>query len=127
MENTQSQKLGAGIIIISIIYFILSIASIIGTIVLLTQKDTLTKQGIALPLTNTQMTINLILQLLLSIAIILILFKKSTGVYSYFTIVILDLINTIMDNGFQWTIVLSLILPILMAIFINKKKKLLNL
>lgn len=126
MENLQSQKLGAGIIIISIIYFILSIAGVFGTIVLFTQKDTLTKQGITLPLTNTQMIINLILQLLLLIAIILILFKKSIGVYSYFLLVILDLINTIMDSGFKWTILLSLILPILMAICINRKRKLFN-
>ncbi|AQR88627.1 hypothetical protein [Clostridium saccharobutylicum] len=127
MENSQSQKLGAGIIIISIIYIILCIASIFGTVVLLTQKASLTKQGITLPLTNAQMTISLILQLLLLIAIILILFKKSIGVYSYFLLIILDLINTIMDSGFKWTIILSLILPILMAICINRKRKPFNL
>ena len=126
MEDVQSQKLGAGLIIISIIYFILSILGIFGLIILFTKKDIFTKQGITLPLTNTQMAISLILQVLLVIAIILILFKKSIGVYSYFTIVIIDLINTIMDNGFQWTNILSLILPILMAICIYKKKKLFN-
>jgi len=127
MENTQSQKLGSGIIIISIIYFIGAIFGTFGLIVLLTQKDTLTKQGIPLTLSTTQITISLILQLILVIAIILILFKKSIGVYSYFTITILSIINAIMDNGFQWTIILSLILPILMAIFINKKRKLFNI
>lgn len=127
MENTQSQKLGAGIIIISILYFIIAILSTFGTIILLTQKDALIKQGIPLTLSNSQITISLIFQLILVIAIILILFKKSIGVYSYFTITLISIINTIMDNGFQWTIILSLILPVLMAIFINKKRKLFNI
>lgn len=127
MEDTQPQKLGAGIIIISIIYFISAIFGTLGSVVLLTQKDILIKQGVPLTLSNTQIIIGLILQLILVIAIILILFKKSIGVYSYFTITILSIINTIMDNGFQWTIILSLILPILMAICINKKRKLFNI
>lgn len=127
MENTQSQKLGVGIIIISILYFIIAILSTFGTIILLTQKDALIKQGIPLTLSNSQITISLIFQLILVIAIILILFKKSIGVYSYFTITLISIINTIMDNGFQWTIILSLILPVLMAIFINKKRKLFNI
>ena len=126
MEDTQSQKLGAGIIIISIIHFICGIFSILGTIVLLTQKDALIKQGIPLTLSTNQIIISLILQLILIIAIILILFKKSVGVYCYFTITIISIINSIMDSGFQWIIILSLILPILLAIFINKKKKLFN-
>ena len=127
MENTQPQKLGAGIIILSVIYFITAIFGTLGSVVLLTQKDILIEQGIPLTLSNTQIIIGLILQLILVIAIILILFKKSIGVYSYFTITILSIINTIMDNGFQWTIILSLILPILMAICVNKKRKLFNI
>jgi len=126
MEDTQSQKLGAGIITISIIHFIGGIFSILGTIVLLTQKDTLIKQGIPVILSTNQIIINLILQLILIIAIILILFKKSIGVYCYFTITIISIINSIMDSGFQWIIIVSLILPILLAILINKKKKLFN-
>ncbi len=127
MENTQPQKLGAGIIILSVIYFITAIFGTLGSVVLLTQKDILIEQGIPLTLSNNQIIIGLILQLILVIAIILILFKKSIGVYSYFTITILSIINTIMDNGFQWTIILSLILPILMAICVNKKRKLFNI
>ena len=126
MEDTQSQKLGAGIIIISILYFIIAILGTLGTIILLTQKDTLIKQGIP-TLSNTQIVISIIFQLILVISIILILFKKSIGVYSYFTITLLSIINAIMDNGFQWTIILSLILPILMAFFINKKRNLFNI
>lgn len=127
MENTQPQKLGAGIIAISVIYFITAILGTLGLVVLLTQKDTLIKQGIPLTLSNTQIITSLILQLILVIAIILILFKKSIGVYSYFTITIISIINSIMDTGFQWTIILSLILPLLMAFFINKKRKLFNI
>lgn len=127
MENTQPQKLGAGIITVSIIYFIIVIFGTLGLIVLLTQKDTLIKQGVPITLSTNQIIIGLILQLILIISIILILFKKSIGVYSYFTITILSLINTVMDNGFHLTILLSLILPILMAIFINKKRKLFNI
>ena len=126
MENTQPQKLGAVIIAISIFYFIISIFGTFGLVLLLTQKDTLIKQGIPLTLSNTQLMISLILQIILVIAIIFILFKKALGVYCYFTITILSIINSIMDTGFQWIILLSLILPILMAICINRKKKLFN-
>lgn len=127
MENVQSQKLGAGLIALSIIYFILSIFGIAGTALLLTQKDLFTKQGIAMPLSDTQIIISIILQVLIVIAIILILFKKSIGVYSYFTIIAISIINTIIDSGFHWTIILSLILPILMGICIYKRRYLFNL
>lgn len=127
MENTQPQKLGAGIIAISIIYFITAILGAFGSIILLTQKDALIKQGVPLTLSNSQIIIGIILQLILVIAIILILFKKSIGVYSYFTITIISIINSIMDSGFHWTIILSLILPLLMAFLINKKRKLFNI
>lgn len=126
MEDIKSQKLGAGIIIISIIHFIGAILGIFGTIVLFTQKDKFIAQGVTLTLSNTQLMISLILQIILVIAIIFILFKKAIGVYCYFTITILSIINSIMDTGFQWIILLSLILPILMAICINRKKKLFN-
>jgi hypothetical protein len=132
MKNMQSQKLGSGIIIISFIHFIGAIFSILGAILLLSRKDVVinqlqaTKQSIPLTLSTTQITISLILQLIMIITIILILFKKSIGVYSYFTIVAINIIHTIMGNGFKWTIICSLILPILMTIFINKKKELFN-
>jgi len=130
MENTQSQKLGAGIIIISIIQLIGAIFNVFGSILLFSSRDTIinelqeTGQSIA---SNTQITITLILQLILAIAIILILIKKSIGIYSYFTVVAINIIYSIVSIGFQWTIIFSLIIPILMAIFINKKKKLFNI
>ena len=129
MKNTQSQKLGAGIITISIIQLIGAIFSVFGSIILFSSKDTIinelqeTGQSIA---SNTQITITLILQLILAISVILILLKKSIGVYSYFTVTILNIIYTIICVSLNWTIIFSLILPILMAIFINKKKELFN-
>lgn len=130
MENTQLQKLGAGIIIISIIQLIGAILSVFGSILLFLSKDEITNelqaagQSIA---SNTQITITLILQLTLAIAVILILVKKSIGIYSYFTVVTINIIYSIISTGFQWIILFSLIFPILMAIFINKKKKLFNI
>ncbi|EKQ57359.1 MULTISPECIES: hypothetical protein [unclassified Clostridium] len=130
MEQTQTQsqpqKLGAGIIILSIIHFILVAFGILGTVILLTQKDTFVKQGIAIPLSDSQIIISIVLEVLLTIAVILILLKKSIGVYSYFTINVISIINTIIDSGFQWTILLSLIFPVLMAICIYRKKALFN-
>lgn len=129
MENKQSQKLGAGIITVSIIHFIGSIFSILGSIILFTSKDKIINelqangQNIA---SNTQITISLILQLILTIAIILILIKKSIGIYSYFTVIAINIIYSVISTGLQWTVIFSLILPILMAIFINKKKELFN-
>ena len=120
MENKQSQKLGAGIIIISIIYFIGSIFTILGAILLFATKNELQ----AATLSTTRITISLILQIIIVISIILILLKKSIGVYSYFTLAAINIIYTIIGNGFNWTIVGSLILPILMAILITRKKEL---
>ena len=129
MEHTQSQKLGTGIIIISIIQLIGAIFSVFGSILLFSSKDTIINELQAngqSTASNTQITITLILQLILAISIILILVKKSIGIYSYFTFVAINIIYSIISTGFQWTIIFSLILPILMAIFINKKKNLFN-
>jgi hypothetical protein len=132
MENTQSRKLGAGIIIISIIQFIGVIFSVVGSILLFSSKDAIINklqengQNINI-LSNTQIIISLIFQLIIAVAIILILVKKSIGIYSYFTVVSINIIYSIIRAGFQWTIIFSLIFPILMAIFINKKKKIFNI
>lgn len=129
MENAQSQKLGAGIIIISVIQFISVLLSILGAILLLSSKNVIINtlrangQNINI-LSNTQITINIIFQLMIAISIILILVKKSIGIYSYFTVVAINIIYSVISTSFQWTIVFSLIFPILMAIFINKKKEL---
>jgi hypothetical protein len=120
MENKQSQKLGAGIIMISIIYFIGSIFAILGSILLFATKNELQ----ATTLSTTRITISLIIQIILTISILLILLKKSIGVYSYFTFVVINMIYTIIGNGFNWTIIGTLILPILMAILITRKKEL---
>lgn len=126
MENNQSKKLSTQIITISTIQLIGTIFSVLGSILLLSSKDIInefqaTGQNIS---SNTQITISLILQLALAITIILILLKKNIGIYSYFVIVCINLIYSIINNGFQWIILFSLILPILMAIFIYKKKDL---
>ncbi|MFW2491790.1 hypothetical protein ACN077_25015 [Clostridium chromiireducens] len=118
MENKQSQKLGFGIIIISIIYFISSIFVILGSLLLFATKNEVQT------LSTSQIIISLTIQIVLTISIILILLKKSIGVYSYFTFVVINVIYTIIGNGFSWKIVGSLILPILMAILIKRKKEL---
>ncbi|NRZ29507.1 hypothetical protein [Clostridium beijerinckii] len=127
MESTQLKKLGAGIVTISAIQLIGAIFSVLGSLLLFSSKSEIlnemqtSKQNIA---SNTQITITLILQVLLAITIILILLKKSIGIYSYFTVVTINILYSIISIGFQWTIIFSLILPVLMAIFIYKKKSL---
>ena len=70
-----------------------------------------------------QTVISLILSILIALSVILILMKKSIGIYGYFIAEIISIIASIIFAGFSiLNIVLSLIFPILMAIFISKRK-----
>ncbi|MDP4177785.1 MAG: hypothetical protein Q8900_05510 [Bacillota bacterium] len=130
MEINQPKKIGAGIITISILVILGSFISIIGAIYAYFMKDKVAgllpadqaaKVSSALSIPNIIITI--VLSLLIVVSVSLILSKKAAGIYMYFTCIIIDIIYSIVKSGFSLTIISSLILPILMAVFINMDKE----
>lgn len=128
MENNQKPKLGGGIMTISIIELIFRSLAIFGFVILMLTKDTVQAQlqtaGIdASTLTTSQLIISLALSILVVVGIILILCRKSLGVYTYFTCIVISIIYSIVMSGFSLSVLLNLIIPGLMAVFIMQKQE----
>ena len=128
MEN---KKLGGGILTISIIYLVLLGFGLIGSIISLVTLDeinSLMSQMGGVQLTSTELIVSIILTLILLLGIILILLKKQIGVYTFFTVEIINIIYSLIMNGLSISILIStlisLILPVLLAYIIYKKKEL---
>ena len=126
MEN---KKLGGGIITISVIYLVslgFGLLGSIGSFALLDQLNAGNAQ-LGLPqITATDLIISLVLSLLLIIGVILILCKKKLGVYTFFTVIVINVIHSLIMNGFNVATLIAtlvgLILPGLLAFFVYKKK-----
>ena len=126
----EDEKLGAGIITLSVLHFITSALMIFSGIVLLSvgQISAIQEQLAEL---NTEVNTGLIvfqfiiLRLILIISLILLLKKNKIGVFGYYLFALITIISSIVSNGFNIiNIATSLIFPILMGIFISKKKDL---
>ena len=132
MEDYKRYTLGAGILTVSILQLFGYGFLLLGLAINLFMKDQIadilsTQPGGAQALesiTTSQLTIQLVIYSLLFISLIVILFKKSLGVYTYFTCIAVNYIYVIIMGGFKPLSVVSLILPALMAFFIYKKKHL---
>lgn len=127
MEN---KKLGGGILAISILYLVFLSLGLMGNIISFSTLDQINAVSaqMGMPqLTSTELIISIILNLVLVIAIILILLKKKIGVYAFFTVIIINVIYSLIMNGLSVFILIStligLILPGLLAYFIYKKKE----
>ena len=125
----NNQKLGGGIMTICILTLIGFVITLFSSITMLTGRDKIVESYKTLGLDTSlipstgQTVISLILSILIALSVILILMKKSIGIYGYFIAEIISIIASIIFAGFSiLNIVLSLILPILMAIFISKRK-----
>ena len=135
METSNNEKLGGGIITLCILTLIGFAISLLGYVAMLFGRDALMDFYNSMGIDATALipdTSILIVELIVSIAIgvsaILILMKKSVGVYAYFVAEIIAIIESIVFNGFSiGSLILSLIFPILMAIFISKKKEIFGL
>lgn len=126
MENEN--KIGAGIITISILTFIGGFFNIIGSLMFLLFKDSFKEAyktlGIELPSDSTKI-IFFVISILLVISTILLLMKNKIGVFGYFILQAISIIITIATTGFSvMGLILDLILPVLMAIFVAQKKDL---
>ena len=127
--ETNNQKLGGGIMTICILTLIGFVFTLFSSITMLTGRDKIVESYKTLGLDTSlipsagQTIIGLILSILIALSVILILMKKSIGIYGYFIAEIISIIASIIFSGFSiLNIILSLIFPILMAIFISKRK-----
>lgn len=127
MEN---KKLGGGILTISILYLVFLGFGLIVNIIsfsTLDQINALSSQMGMPQLTSAELIISIILSLILLIGVILILLKKKIGVYTFFTVIVINVIYSLIMNGLSILVLIStlisLILPGLLAYFIYKKKE----
>ncbi|MBP3914785.1 hypothetical protein [Clostridium sp.] len=127
MEN---KKLGGGILTISILYLVFLGFGLIRNIIsfsTLDQINALSSQMGMPQLTSAELIISIILSLILLIGVILILLKKKIGVYTFFTVIVINVIYSLIMNGLSILVLIStlisLILPGLLAYFIYKKKE----
>lgn len=130
----NNQKLGGGIMTICILTLIGFVITLFSSITMLTGRDKIVESYKTLGLDTSlipstgQTVISLILSILIALSVILILMKKSIGIYGYFIAEIISIVASIIFAGFSiLNIVLSLIFPILMAIFISKRKSVFGL
>lgn len=125
MENYESEKrnkLGGGIITLAVIQFVTNGFGIIGLLMMMFGDEFYKSLGITVPPASS-LIIDLVFVIITIIGLVLILLKNKIGIYIYFTIIVLSIISTTIFYGFSIAnILLSLILPVLTAIFIYKKK-----
>lgn len=126
MENNQTQKVGAGILTLCIIQLVFSGFGIIGTILAFSMKDQISAMGVAAIPTYT-IIISLVATIIIVIGIIMILLKKELGVYIYFIAQVASIVYSIVISDVKAatfiTLGISLIIPVLMGIFIWKKRE----
>lgn len=126
MENIQKPKVGAGILTLSIIQLVFSGFGLLGFITMYFMSDATKAQlkTLGTPETPTStLIISIVFILIISLGVILILMKKELGIYIYFIGELANIVYSFVMNGFQPIMLLSFVIPALMAIFIMKKKE----
>lgn len=126
MEN---KKLGGGIITISVIYLVtlgFGLLTSIGSFAMLDEINSTAAQFGLPETTKVDLIISIVLNSLLLAGVILILCKKKFGVYTFFTVIIVNIIHSLIMKGFNVATLIGtlvgLILPGLLAFFVYKKK-----
>ncbi|MBW9147212.1 hypothetical protein K2F40_15860 [Clostridium sp. CM028] len=126
MENIQKSKVGAGIKTISIITLIFSIFGLITSIknMLNIGETNALRKEVGFPeMTILALVIGLLITIIIISGVILILMKKELGIYIYFIGIVAKIAYSIVSVGFSPWMLSNLIMPVLMAIFIRKKKE----
>lgn len=128
MENNQNQKIGGGILTVSIIQIVFSALGLFFMIIFFIFKDAIEEliasSGQILPETPANaMVISIVFLLITLTGTILIITKKSVGIYLYFGGTIVSLLYSVVTTGLHPNIFLSLILPVLMGVFVYQKKE----
>ncbi|MGH4117960.1 hypothetical protein [Clostridium sp.] len=126
MENIQKQKVGAGILTISIIHFVMNGIGLLGLLAAIAMKDAI-NEAAKTQITTSVLVISLVFIAIITLAVILILMKKSIGIYIYFIVQGINIVYAIVVNGFSPMQIISIVLPVLMGIFVWKKKEVFGL
>lgn len=121
MEYENELKVGGGIKTICILHFIFGgIAIIILLLSLVMPADIKAEAGVK----SSAIIISLLSTAVLIASCIMVLLKQKIGVFLYFIMVIISFIINIVSSAPLYSLAISLVLPVLMAIFISKKKEL---
>ena len=126
-ENENENKIGAGILIICILHFIGAVlqflVSYLGPALITPEIASQYRNFNRIYNSFYYSNCNYIYSY--DIACIMLLLKQKIGVFLYFFTVLANILITIALNGFSIiSLILALILPVLMGIFISKKKEL---
>ena len=127
MQNTvESKKVGAGIITMSVLDFIGQFFVILGSLSSIIFKDvmdsSLESMGIVSEVNTVELLITLAISVIITVSVILILFKKPIGAYMFIGIEVLSFIYKVITTDFTIATPVGLIFPALMIFFIYKKK-----
>lgn len=125
VENNQ--RLGAGIITMSVLYLIGQAFTMLSVLINIVMKDEIARMlaeaGTISEITTAQLGVTLVISLILTVSIILILFKKYIGAYIFIGIEVLSLLFSIITGAFTLFSIIGLVFPGLMIFFLYKKKE----
>lgn len=133
-NGIEKKKLGGGIIALAVLTFIGAVISLFSNIYSLISLDATNKilQDAGYPaMTSTQFIISIVVSVISAAGFILILRWKKLGVYLYYAAFVLGLAVSIMNISASGAMAafgyigigVSLIIPILLAIFLRNKFK----
>lgn len=125
--NTNKEKLSLGIKILSGYFILLTAYSIFASVMQLINLEEYNKflleQGYSqVEITSGQVMVSLSIGILLLISVILILLKKVIGGYLFIGIQLINIIASIIINGFNPNLIFGFILPALLVYFIYRQK-----
>ena len=120
VENNQ--KLGAGIITMSVLYLIGQAFTMLSVLINIVMKDEIARMlaeaGTISEITTAKLGVTLVISLILTVSIILILFKKYIGAYIFIGIEVLSLLFSIITRAFTLFSIIGLVFPGLMIFFL---------
>jgi len=124
-EYGKEDKVGAGILTLCILHFVGAGISLLASIALMALSAALLEESGS---TTVSIIVGLFFTVANVIACIMLLLKQKAGVFLYYGVALLSFFSSIALSGFSFTIlVLSLIFPVLMGVFVSKKKELYGL
>ena len=133
MEEKQSKKLGVGINIIGWLYIVgnvIATFSLLGSIFFRDTINEFMAQAGQPQITDSMMPtlyISIIVGIIQLITIIMILRKSKIGVFVFFGITILSTVYSFITQPINISSFMGLILPVLLGVFIYKKKEVFGL
>lgn len=137
MENNEENdakkhSIGGGIITVSILELLYFIYMTFVSLMWFAQgskiKETLKSQGTTVAVSGLEIELTLAVSIIILASLILILLKKTIGIYLYFLCSIAYIVVTIKFNGFYFpAFLLWITFPIIMGVFIFRRKEVFGL